>query len=89
MAEQTFDFEFKRGWTFIGKNGVRRTLIDFNATSDEAVFCNNDKNTAFKFTRCKLKGFIKWIDARKTARLHARVRVEMQMRQLQTVFSPN
>lgn len=87
MSEPTFDFEFKRGWTFINKKGIRRTLIDFNTLENEAVYCNNDRRTAFTFVRCSLKGFIKWIDARKTARLHARVRAELQLKQVVEVFS--
>lgn len=86
MSEPVFDFEFKRGWTFVGKSSVRRTLIDFNALEDTAIFCNNDHRTAFKFTRCKLGSFIKWIDSRKTARLHNRVRADLQMKQLVQVF---
>lgn len=89
MSEPTFDFEFKRGWTYVHKSGARRTLIDFNTLGDWAVYCNNDSRTAFVFRRCKLRNFIKWIDSRKTARLHARVRADLQITQLAKCFGPN
>ena len=83
------DFEWKRGWTYVGKAGVRRTIIDFDAKANELTYCNNDRRSAFVFHKCKATSFVKWIDARKTARLHARVRADLQIKQLAKVFGPN